>query len=131
MGPWLTRLRHDLLKHPLWWARDLRDLGQQPRAADLRAFRRSMLEMNDDEGNCVTALALWQKLRVESDAPAVALDDFERAIAAAESAVFQLDPDSRDEEFAAAVTAVLNLETAFLVLSDRLAPPNGASCRDC
>jgi hypothetical protein len=121
MHPWLGRLRHDLLKHALWWASDLAALdGQPPAAADVRALRRSLLELMDSEGRPATALALWRELRADSPAAPAALDDFERAVAAAQTAVAELE--GGDEHLGRALAAVHQLEQAFARLARHLSP---------
>src|SRR5256885_1753796 len=93
MKRWLGRVHHDLIKHALWRARDLRDLGAAPSAGDLAALRRGLLEVPGSDGEPVTASALFFELRAELEGPEAfndALDDFARAVAAAEAAVAEL-----------------------------------------
>lgn len=123
MPSFLARLRHDLLKQALWCARDLetlRQAGQPTVAADRRALRRSLLELVDSEGRAATALMVWRELRGESSAPAAALDDFERAVVAAETAVQELA--NSDAELSQALVAVRQLEEAFSRLAQHLRP---------
>jgi hypothetical protein len=126
MHPWLARLRHDLLKHALWCARDLRDCGRGAgplSRADLQALRRSLLELVDSEGSPITATQLWQGLRADSAAPPAALDAFEAAVGRAEAAVrASSDPASDETGGQAALTAVLALESAFFLLAQHLDP---------
>lgn len=119
MRRWLAQVRHDLIKHAAWRARDLlalRDLGAAATAADLEALRRGVLDLPDEEGAPVGALARWRQLR--GDAPEgadeAALGDFEAAVAAAEVAVRGGDGE--------ALAAVLALEDAFTALARRLDP---------
>lgn len=126
MNAWLAVVKHDLLKHALWCARDLRSLGelaQPPRVEDIAALRRSLLEVLSSEGDRVTALALWRELRAESSASPAALDAFEAVLAAAQSAVFGLDTGTSSGRFQAALAAVLRLEAAFAALSEHLGTP--------
>ena len=61
MHPWLARLRHDLLKHALWCARDLgecADAGGPLKPADLQAPRRSLLALPRGERRPVTPARL-------------------------------------------------------------------------
>ena len=126
MHPWLARLRHDLLKHALWCARDLRDCGRAAgplHRADLQALRRSLLELVDSEGRPLTAMQLWRELRAESVARPAALDAFEAAVGRAEAAVRASTDAASDETGGqAALTAVLALESAFLLLAQDLDP---------
>ena len=92
---WLARLRHDLVKHLLWPARDRRDLGGAPASGEL------VPQLIDAEGNPIAAAALWRELRAEAPLEAGALDGFEaaltRALAAAAAGdvtgVLALEPD--------------------------------------
>lgn len=122
MHPILARVRHDLLKHALWCARDLRGI-EQPLGSDLRALRRSLLELPDGEGRPVTARALLRGLRGELGAPADSVDvfdAFERAVGAAEDAARILDPERPEsQDLAVALSAVLALEPAFAALVAR------------
>jgi hypothetical protein len=126
MHPWLSRLRHDLVKRAVWAARDLRDASRLPKPADFAQLRRGMFELRDGEGQPVTALELWQRLCSEAppiapaalDSFAAALDSFAAALAAAERDVANLavHPDGwRD-----AVEAVLRIEPAFANLARTL-----------
>lgn len=125
MHPILARIRHDLLKHALWCARDLRGI-ERPLGSDLRALRRSLLELPDEEGRPVPARALLSGLRVAIDPPAdapdvrAALDAFARAVGEAEDAARALDPERPEaKELSSALSAVLALEPAFAALSAR------------
>jgi hypothetical protein len=117
---WLARLRHDLVKRALIPARDLCDLGPAAapvRPADVEALRRGLLALVDEEGRPATASALWRALRDEAEgAPAAALDDFERAVLAAEAAARALPAD-----LGGAVAAALALAPAFDDLKSALA----------
>lgn len=125
MNPWLSRLRHDLLKPALWCVRDLRDSGRLDDAApldaaDRRALRRSLLELYDSEGRRVTAVVLWRELRADSDAAAATLDAFETAVVAAEAAAVADAAAGSPEAVrrpSALLAAVLHLESAFLLLA--------------
>jgi hypothetical protein len=57
---WLARVRHDLVKHVLWPARDRRDLGGAPARGEL------VPRVIDGEGRPIAAAALWQALRAEA-----------------------------------------------------------------
>jgi hypothetical protein len=120
MSPWLRDLRHDLLKHALWYARDLRDAGGPPTPADVRALRRAVLELRDGEGAQVSALGLWRTLRPEAEAdgvPAGRLDAFEAAVRTAEQAIRALGDRAAPEEILQAVDQLLALEGAFQELA--------------
>lgn len=125
MHPILARVRHDLLKHALWCARDLRGI-ERPLGSDLRALRRSLLELPDGEGRPVTARTLLRGLRGELGAPAEAkagldaLAAFERAVGEAEDAARALDPERPEtQDLSGALSAVLALEPAFAALLAR------------
>lgn len=122
MHPILARVRHDLLKHALWCARDLQGTAR-PLGSDLRALRRSLLELPDEEGRPVTARARLRGLRGELDSSAdraAALDAFERAVGEAEDAARALDPEKPDAEaLGVALSAILLLEPAFASLLAR------------
>lgn len=129
MHPWLSKLRHDLVKRALWTARDLRDTGQEARASDLRALRAGFRELPDAEGHPVTALALWAQLLEEAPAgalarPAVAgaADAFGAALAAADAAVARLAAPAQGlpealRELPAALEAALAVDGAFEALA--------------
>jgi hypothetical protein len=104
MHPWLATVRHDLLKRAVWPARDLQALGQR----DLAALQDGLLRLVDDEGNEVTALALFTRLR-ETAPPRAASDGFEEALRKAVAALEQPWP--------APLHAVLALEPAFEALA--------------
>ena len=101
MHPWLTALRHDLVKRALWPARDLRDSGGR----DLAGLRRGLLELVDAEGMPVTAEALFARMRVGSPCPSAACDAFAAALRAAVEGLQQPWPRP--------LQAVLGLEDAF------------------
>jgi hypothetical protein len=92
---WLGKVRHDLVKRMLWVARDLRDLGRQPRAGELAtAFM-------DEVGSPVEPLVLWKQLC--EDAPeGLELGEFETALQSSVTAASQND-----------LAGVLALEGAF------------------
>jgi len=103
MNDWLARLQHDLVKRLLWPARDRRDMGGRPGPGELEP------RLVDDEGNPITAAALWSALRAEAKAPAPALDAFEAALESAVAAAGRGDLDG-----------VLALDGAFRALSASL-----------
>jgi hypothetical protein len=104
MHPWLSALRHDLLKRALWPARDLRDQG----ARDAAALRRGLTQLSDAEGAPITAEALFAQMR--RDAPAGAdCDGFAHALHAAVAAL--------DAPWPAPLDAVLALQDAFDALA--------------
>ncbi|HEX2571304.1 MAG TPA: hypothetical protein VH877_17230 [Polyangia bacterium] len=122
---WLGRVRHDLLKHALWCARDLRALtegGAAPRPADIAELERRLLAVPDAEGQPVSLGVRWRELRAEleetgalaSEAVA-ALDAFTRGVDAAEAAARRLA--AHPSEWATALEAVFALEGAFQTLS--------------
>jgi hypothetical protein len=70
---WLSRLRHDLVKHLLWPARDRAEMGGAPAPGEL------VPRLIDAEGRAVEAAALWAGLR--ADAPAgLSLEAFDAAL---------------------------------------------------
>ncbi|MFL5311410.1 MAG: hypothetical protein ACJ79H_13245 [Myxococcales bacterium] len=119
MHPWLSRLRHDLVKRALWPARDLRDASREPAQGDLLQLRRGLFDLRDDEGRASSAAGLWERLRAEAPAlPAAALDAFGAAVVEAERAVTRLAAEPRS--WSAAVDAVLRIEHAFADLARTL-----------
>ena len=119
MHPWLSRLRHDLVKRVVWPARDLRDLLREPSAADVAHLRRGLFDLRDGGGAPVTARALWERLRAEApEAAAASLDAFGAALSEAEVAVGALE--SHPGRWRAALDAVLRIETAFAALARSL-----------
>ncbi len=105
MHPWLSRLRHDLVKRAVW--------------ADLLRLRRGLLELRDEDGRALTATALWERLRAQAPAVrAAALDAFGGALREAESAVSSLP--GRAGSWRAALDAVLRIEPAFANLARTL-----------
>jgi hypothetical protein len=104
MHPWLATLRHDLLKRAVWPARDLQALGQR----DLAALQDGLLRVLDEEGNEVTALELFARLR-KTAPPGAALEGFEQALREAVAALEQPWP--------APLHAILALEPAFEALA--------------
>ena len=61
---WLARVRHDLVKRLVWPARDRRDIGGAPRAGELAP------DLIDEEGQPISAEALWTALAAEAPAGA-------------------------------------------------------------
>ncbi len=119
MHPWLSRLRHDLVKRAVWPAHDLRDAPGEPGPADLLRLRRGLLELRDEDGRALTATALWERLRAQAPAVrAAALDAFGGALREAESAVSSLP--GRAGSWRAALDAVLRIEPAFANLARTL-----------
>jgi len=115
MHPWLSRLRHDLVKRAVWAARDVRDAAREPRPGDVAELRRGLFDLRDAEGRMVDAAALWERLRADAPGvPAAALDAFGAAVADAQRAVAGTS-DSRG-----ALDAVLRIETAFADLARTL-----------
>jgi hypothetical protein len=119
MHPWLSRLRHDLVKRAVWPARDLRDASREPAQADLLQLRRGLFDLRDDDGRVSTASGLWRLLRAEAPAlPPAALDAFGGAVLQAEHAVTGLAGDPRS--WPAVLDAVLRIEHAFADLARSL-----------
>ena len=110
--PWLSRLRHDLVKRALWPARDLVDAGTQPTAADAAALRAGLTELVAPDGSPTTARDLWRAFRADAPpgVPATALDAFERVLEAAVQAVAAQPPGE-------AAHVVLRLDPAFQELA--------------
>jgi hypothetical protein len=110
--PWLSKLRHDLVKRVLWPARDLVDAGTAPTAAEAAALRAGLVDLIAPDGSPATARDLWRRFRADAPAhvPAAALEAFEQALAAAEAAVTTRPP-------AEAAHVVLRLEPAFQELA--------------
>jgi hypothetical protein len=73
---WLARVRHDLVKHLLWPARDRRDVGGAPAPGEL------VPSLIDAEGRPIGGPALWAALRADAPAAldAAALDAFGAAL---------------------------------------------------
>ena len=119
MHPWLSRLRHDLVKRAVWPARDLRDASREPGPADLLQLRSGLLDLRDEDGGALSATELWERLRAEAPAlPKAALDAFGGALRDAESAVSSLS--SRAGSWRAALDVVLRIEPAFANLARTL-----------
>ena len=119
MHPWLTRLRHDLVKRAVWPARDLRGVSSEPVAADVLQLQRGLLDLRDDDGSALTASALWTRFRADAPAiPSAALDAFGDAVAEAERAVSALS--ERPHMWCPALDAVLRVERAFADLARTL-----------
>jgi hypothetical protein len=119
MHPWLSRLRHDLVKRAVWPARDLRDATREPGPADLLHLQGGLLDLRDDDGRALTASDLWERLRAEEPGlPAGVLDAFGSAVGEAQRAVTGLAADPRG--WPAALDAVLRIETAFADLARTL-----------
>lgn len=110
--PWLGRLRHDLVKRVLWPARDLVESGAAPTAAEAAALRAGLADLVAPDGSPTTARDLWRRFRadVPPAVPAAALDAFEQALEAADTAVATRPPDE-------AAQVVLRLEPAFQELA--------------
>ena len=110
--PWVSRLRHDLVKRVLWPARDLVDAGVPATPAEAAALRAGLGDLIAPDGSPATARDLWRRFRAEAPAgvPAAALDAFEQALEAAATAVESLPP-------AEAAQVVLRLEPAFQELA--------------
>jgi hypothetical protein len=116
MNAWLSRLRHDLVKRAVWPARDLREAGREPTAADVAALRAGLFDLRDAEGNRVRARELWDQLRREAPSiPAATLDSFGEAVAHAERSVADLA--TRVQSWPEALKAVLGIEAAFAALA--------------
>jgi hypothetical protein len=119
MHPWLSRLRHDLVKRAVWAARDLRDGEREPNAADIAELRRGLFELRDGEGCSVTARQLWQRLCTEApDIAPAALESFAAALTGAEREVAKLA--AHPGAWRDAVEAVLRIEPAFAALARTL-----------
>jgi hypothetical protein len=101
-GPWLARVRHDLVKRLVWPARDRRDAGGPVAPGELVA------PVIDEEGHPTTAAALWAAMA--ADAPAgTGVDAFAAAVDRAAAAARAGDLDG-----------VLALEAAFVALARSL-----------
>ena len=119
MHPWLSRLRHDLVKRAVWPARDLRDASREPAQGDLLQLRRGLFDLRDENGRVSTATELWGRLRAEAPAlPPAALDGFGTAVLQAERAVTGFAGDPRS--WPAVLDAVLRIERAFADLARTL-----------
>ena len=119
MHPWLSRLRHDLVKRAVWAARDVREAARAPSAADVLELRRGLFDLRDAEGQPLTARHLWDRLRAEApQVPAAALGAFGGALAEAEQRVTGLA--ERPETWREALEAILGIETAFAALARTL-----------
>jgi hypothetical protein len=70
---WLARLRHDLVKHLLWPARDRAEMGGSPAPGEL------VPRLIDGEGRPVEATALWAELRAEAPA-GLSVEAFDAAL---------------------------------------------------
>jgi len=119
MHPWLSRLRHDLVKRAVWPARDLRDASREPAQGDLLQLRRGLFDLRDEDGRVSRATEPWERLRAEAPAlPPAALDAFGTAVLQAEGAVTGLAGDRRS--WPAVLDAVLRIEHAFADLARTL-----------
>jgi hypothetical protein len=117
---WLGRVRHDLLKHTLWYARDLRALtegGATPRPGDIAELERRLLAVPDAEGQPVSLGTRWRELRGELEETGglgpeavAALDAFARGVDVAEAAARRLA--QHPSEWSTVLDAVFALETA-------------------
>jgi len=82
---WFARVRHDLVKHALWPARDRREAGGVPAPGEL------VPRLVDGEGRAIDARALWAELRADAPAglagapgdPSAPIEAFEAALARA------------------------------------------------
>jgi len=126
LHPWLARLRHDLVKRAVWPARDLLELlesGKSPSAAELRALRAGLFELQDDEGAACDARGLWARLL--RSAPKTldcdALESFGAGVDSAMNVVGHAVPDAAATPSRGVVKdtadAVLALERLFEALS--------------
>src|SRR4051812_43802004 len=70
---WLSRLRHDLVKHLLWPARDRAEMGGSPAAGEL------IPRLIDGEGRPVEASVLWAELRADAP-PGLSVEAFDAAL---------------------------------------------------
>ena len=130
MNRWLARLRHDLIKHAVWPARDLRDViaaGRAARSSDGAALRRALLELPGADGQPVGILAAWHALRAELDSPSaqqrVALDRFESEVDALQRRAADCSEASDGALHAPALCdAVLALDAAFETLAHDVKP---------
>lgn len=102
-GPWLARVRHDLVKRLVWPARDRRDAGGPVVPGELVA------PLIDDEGHPTSAAALWTVLAAQAPA--------EAAVAAFGAAVTRAAEAARADD----LDGVLALEAAFAALAASLA----------
>jgi hypothetical protein len=119
MHPWLSRLRHDLVKRAVWAARDLRDASREPGEGDLQQLRRGLFDLRDDDGRVSTAGALWERLRAAAPAlPPPVLDAFGAAVQRAEQAVSGVA--ANPQTWPAVLDAVLHIEQAFADLARTL-----------
>lgn len=122
---WVGRVRHDLLKHALWCARDLRALtegGATPRPSDIAELKQRLLAVPDAEGQSVSIGVRWRELRAELEETGLhlplavaSLDAFARAVDAAETAARRLA--RHPSEWAAVLDAVFAIESAFQALA--------------
>jgi len=111
MHPWLTRVRHDLVKRAVWPARDLREAGRQSTAADVAALRAGVRELAGPDGDPLDARSLWALLREAAPGvPEEALDVFGAAVDRAQAAV----------DTPQGIDALLALQPAFDALARSL-----------
>ncbi len=122
MHPWLSRLRHDLLKRALWPARDLRELieaGGVPSARDRQALREGLFALRDAEGAACDARLLWALLLKEAprELDARALEAFGAGVDSAMNVVAHAVPlagrPASNRVLLDAADAVLALERLF------------------
>jgi len=106
MRSWLGRVRHDLVKRVLWAWRDLRAEPEPLTAADQQRLRAGLLELIDDEGAPIAALALWEGLQAEAPQPLprACAEAFTAALAAAEG--LACDPGASAAALLAALEAL-------------------------
>lgn len=132
---WLGRVRHDLLKHTLWCARDLRALaegGATPRPSDIAELEQRLLAVPDAEGQPVSLAVRWRELRAELEETSAleplavaALDAFARTVDAAETAARRLAKNP--SEWTTVLDAVFAIESAFQALTQAGLDPGGSA----
>lgn len=127
MHRWLARLRHDLVKHAAFRARDLEaqlEEGRPLRPGDVTGVSRMVRELPDAEGRKVGLLGAWLALRADfddelpreqadraGDALGAALDRCEAALREVEARVGAVEGE--DEAAARSLCAALRaLESA-------------------
>ncbi len=125
MHPWLSRLRHDLLKRALWPARDISELlesARSPTPRDLQALREGLFALCAEDGSRCDARALFAELRTSAPAAlsAASLDQFAHALEEAMAAA------SAPHPLAPALGKVLRLEALFAALTAELSGPTPA-----
>ena len=122
MDPWLSRLRHDLVRRALWTARDLRDLKLAPSPDDVKALRAGLRELSDPEGRPIDACALFALL-LEEAPPELRGSSAEGFAAVLQAATAAVDEAAKNHACAlAALQAVLQVEPAFEGLARSMNP---------